>query len=62
MRPPSRQTPTAVIASFIDTDILSALFAQQRLYFLPLPQGQGALRPTDDIDYESPELALVDEP
>jgi len=52
---------TAVIASRIDTDILSALFAQQRLYFLPLPQGQGAFRPTADIDHESPEPALVDE-
>jgi len=45
-----------VIASRIDIDILSPLFAQQRLYFLPLPQGQGALRPTADIGHESPEL------
>jgi len=52
---------TAVIASRIDTDILSALFAQQRLYFLPLPQGHGAFRPTADIDHESPEPVLVDE-
>ena len=49
MRPPSRQMATAVIASRIETDILPTLFAQQRLYFLPLPQGQGALRPIVDI-------------
>ena len=34
---------------------LVALFAQQRLYFWPLPQGQGALRPTADIGHLSPE-------
>jgi hypothetical protein len=55
MRPPSRLIPTAVIASRIDRDILSPLFAQQRLYFWPLPQGQGALRPTADIGHLSPE-------
>ena len=37
----------------IDTDILAVLFAQHFLYFLPLPHGQGALRPTADIDHES---------
>ncbi len=43
------------MAKRIDTGILEALFAQQRLYFLPLPQGQGALRPTAAIGHEVPE-------
>jgi hypothetical protein len=47
--PPIKHTATAAMAKRIDTAILPALFAQQRLYFLPLPQGQGALRPMADI-------------
>ncbi len=43
----------------IDTDILAVLFAQHFLYFLPLPQGQGALRPTADIDHESLEYGDI---
>ncbi|MEE8226388.1 MAG: hypothetical protein V3R30_06185, partial [Kiloniellales bacterium] len=53
--PPIKQTATAAMARRIDTAILAALFAQQRLYFLPLPQGQGALRPMADMGHEAPE-------
>jgi hypothetical protein len=52
--PPIKQTATAAMASRIDTDILALLLVQQCLYFLPLPQGQGALRPMADIGDDSP--------
>ena len=34
-----------VIAMRMETDIFTRLFAQHRLYFCPLPQGQGMFRP-----------------
>jgi hypothetical protein len=49
-----RHTATAAIVSRIEIDIFSPLLAQQRLYFCPLPQGQGSFRPMLAIDHRAP--------
>ena len=43
--PVSNISPTTTMAIRFPKEDLPAFSAQQRLYFLPLPQGHGALRP-----------------
>ena len=46
--PPSSKSAIRDIVMRLASGALAALFAQQCLYFRPLPQGQGSFRPIDD--------------
>jgi len=47
--PPSKQITTNPSVKRIASEVFVDLSAQQRLYFLPLPQGQGSFRPIADM-------------